>query len=68
MFVKLVCEDCRFVFEPEIGNVSMNKRGDLLYEHKPICPRCKSIDRALITEEGFKVLDKWFREYLKTMK
>lgn len=65
MIVNLECVDCGFVFDTELCKLRMDKIGNLIYENKPICPKCKSYDRVYMTEAGFNQLNKWFAEYLK---
>ena len=67
MIVNLECVDCGFVFDTELGKLQMNKKGSLIYENKPICPRCKAYDRVYISDKGIKQLDQWFKEYLNQM-
>jgi rubredoxin len=64
MVVNLQCEKCHFEFDAELGKLKMDKIGTLIYEKKPICPKCKAFDKVLITDKGFKQLNKWFMTYL----
>lgn len=64
MIVNLECEVCHFEFDTELGKLEMDKIGTLIYEKKPICPRCKAYDKVLITDKGFEQLNKWFLKYL----
>jgi len=68
MIVNLQCVDCGFVFDTELGKLHMDKIENLIYENKPICPKCKSFDRVYITRKGFNQLNEWFPEYLKNHK
>jgi|APIni6443716594_1056825.scaffolds.fasta_scaffold165742_1 rubredoxin len=64
MIVNLECAECHFEFDTELGNLEMDKIGTLIYEIKPVCPRCKAFDKVLITKKGFEQLNKWFLKYL----
>lgn len=68
MVVNLECEACGWIFDSELGNLEMDKIGTLLYEKKPVCPKCKAIDKVLITDEGSKQLKVWFMNYLTHLK
>ena len=46
----------------------MDNIGTLIYEKKPVCPKCKAFDKVTITEKGFNQLNEWFLEYLKHRK
>ena len=67
MIVNLKCEVCHFEFDTELGELKMDKIGTLIYEKKPTCPKCKAFDKVLITNKGFKQLNKWFMEYLQKL-
>ena len=68
MQVNLECEKCGWTFDTELGKLEMDNIGTLIYEKKPVCPKCKAFDKVTITEKGFNQLNEWFLEYLKHRK
>ena len=64
MTANLECELCHHVFNSNLGCLEMDNIGTLLYEYKPICPKCGAFDKVFITPLGLEQLDKWFREHL----
>ena len=64
MYVNLECEICGWIFSTELGKLEMDKTATLIYEHKPVCPRCHTIDKVFITRQGFNELNEWFQDYL----
>ena len=52
MEVNLKCGSCGFVYNYEVGEPSMDKSYKLVFENKPICPKCKVKDKELLTELG----------------
>jgi rubredoxin len=68
MQVNLECDECGLTFDTELGKLEMDHIGTLIYEKKPICPKCKAFDKVNITDKGFNQLNKWFLAYLKYRK
>ena len=59
MIVNLKCEDCKTVYNFEVGDVSMDNFGNLVFENKTICPNCKVEDKDLLTELGQSQMTEW---------
>jgi rubredoxin len=61
MIVNLKCEECRFIYDAEVGEPRMDDdSGSLLWEHPIICPNCKALDKDLLTEIGQSQMTEWF--------
>ena len=59
MEVNLKCGSCGFVYNYEVGEPSMDKSYKLVFENKPICPKCKAKDKELLTELGQSQMTSW---------
>jgi rubredoxin len=68
MQINLECEKCGWIFDSELGKLEMDKIGTLIYEKKPVCPKCKAYDKVLITQNGFNQINEWFLNYLTNRK
>jgi len=64
MIVNFKCGACKQVYDFEVGNPSMNKNYKLVFENKPICPKCKAIDNVLLTERGQGQMTDWHLDNL----
>ena len=60
MIVNLKCGECKFVYFFDIGEPDIDKNGNLVFEKKPICPRCNVVDKELLTELGQSQMTEWF--------
>lgn len=60
MIVNLKCGICKHVFDFEVGEPSMDKSSKLVFENKPVCPKCKAIDKELLTERGQGQMTAWY--------
>lgn len=60
MIVNLKCEICKYVYDYEVGEPSMDKNRKLVFENKPVCPKCKAIDKELLTELGQSQMTAWY--------
>ena len=59
MIVNLKCGKCNQVYDYEVGEPRMDNRFKLVFENKPICPKCKAIDKELLTEIGQSQMTAW---------
>lgn len=59
MILNLKCEKCKTVYNFEVGKLSMNNIGTLVFENKSICPNCGVIDKDLLTEIGQSQATAW---------
>lgn len=59
MNVNLKCGSCGCIYDYEVGEPSMDKSYKLVFENKPICPKCNSIDKELLTELGQSQMTAW---------
>lgn len=59
MIVNLKCGTCQQVYNFEVGEPDMDEKGNLVFENKPICPKCGAIDRELLTELGQSQMTNW---------
>ena len=60
MIVNLKCGICKYVYNYEVGEPSMDKNCKLVFENKPVCPKCKAIDKELLTELGQSQMTAWY--------
>ncbi len=59
MVVNLKCSVCQFIYDFEVGEPSIDKNYKLVFENKPICPKCKAQDKELLTETGQSQMTDW---------
>jgi rubredoxin len=59
MQVNLKCGSCGFDYTYDVGEPSMDKSFKLVFENKPICPKCKAKDKELLTELGQSQMTSW---------
>lgn len=59
MIVNLRCSVCGAIYDYEVGEPSMDENYRLVFEKKPICPKCKAIDKELLTEKGQGQMTDW---------
>lgn len=59
MLVNLKCGNCKHVYDFEVGKPSLDKNYKLVFENKSICPKCKAVDKDLLTERGQSQMTAW---------
>ncbi len=59
MEVNLKCGQCKTNYNFEVGEPSTDKNMRLVFEHKPICPKCGAIDKELLSEPGQSQMTEW---------
>ncbi len=59
MKVNLKCGKCRHIYNYEVGEPSMDKNYKLVFANKPVCPKCKAVDKELLTELGQSQMTDW---------
>jgi rubredoxin len=59
MTVNLKCGVCKHIYDFEIGKPSMDKNYRLVFEIKPICPKCQVSNKELLTELGQSQMTAW---------
>jgi rubredoxin len=59
MEVNLKCGQCKTNYNFEVGEPSTDKNMRLVFEHKPICPKCGAIDKELLSELGQSQMTEW---------
>ena len=59
MEVNLKCGQCKTNYNFEVGEPSTDKNMRLVFEHKPICPKCGAIDKELLSELGQNQMTEW---------
>ena len=59
MIVNLKCGKCNHIYDYEVGEPSMDDNYKLVFENKPVCPKCKAIDKELLTEFGQSQMTAW---------
>jgi rubredoxin len=65
MKVNLKCEKCGKIYDYEVGNVSLDDKGALVFENKSVCPKCGAVDKDLLTELGQSQMTEWYLKDLK---
>lgn len=58
MIVNLKCGICKHVYDFEVGEPSI-KSGKLVFEIKSVCPKCKVVDKDLLSERGQSQMTAW---------
>jgi rubredoxin len=59
MEVNFNCGVCRTNYDYEVGEPSMDDDFKLVFEHKPVCPKCGAIDKELLSEIGQSQMTEW---------
>jgi rubredoxin len=59
MLVNLKCGNCKHVYDFEVGKPSLDKNYKLVFEIKSVCPKCKVVDKDLLTERGQSQMTAW---------
>ena len=59
MVVNLKCGKCGHIYDFDVGEPSMDDRYKLVFTKKPICPKCKAVDKELLTELGQSQMTAW---------
>jgi rubredoxin len=59
MIVNFKCEICKHVYDFEVGEPSMDIKYKLVFEKKPVCPKCNAVDKELLTERGQSQMTAW---------
>jgi len=59
MLVNLKCANCKHVYDFEVGKPSLDKNYKLVFEIKSVCPKCKVVDKDLLTERGQSQMTAW---------
>jgi len=61
MIVNLKCEICNFIYDAEVGEPRMDDNtGSLIWENQTVCPKCKAVDKDLLSEKGQGQMTQWF--------
>ena len=59
MEVNLNCGKCKANYNFEVGEPSTDENMRLVFEHKPICPKCGAEDKELLSEVGQSQMTEW---------
>ena len=59
MKVNFKCGKCKHIYDYDVGEPGMDKNYKLVFENKPVCPKCKAIDKELLTELGQGQMTAW---------
>jgi rubredoxin len=59
MLVNLKCGNCKHVYDFEVGEPSLDENYKLVFEIKSVCPKCKAVDKDLLTERGQSQMTAW---------
>ena len=59
MTVNLKCGNCQYIYDFEVGEPSMDDNFRLVFENKPICPKCQAKEKELLTELGQSQMTDW---------
>ena len=59
MIVNLKCGSCRFIYDFEVGLVSLDKNYSLVFENETICPKCGVRGKDLLSELGQSQMTEW---------
>lgn len=59
MEVNLNCGACKTNYDFEVGEPSINDKMQLEFQIKPVCPKCKAIDKELLSEYGQGQMTEW---------
>lgn len=59
MKVNFKCGKCKHIYDHEVGEPGMDKNYKLVFENKSVCPKCKAIDKELLTELGQGQMTAW---------
>jgi rubredoxin len=60
MIVLLKCDNCDFVYPADVGTPSLDNKGSIVWEKQTICPKCKAIDKDLLTEQAQGAMTNFF--------
>ncbi len=64
MLVNLKCGSCGFVYDFEVGEPGMDENYKLVFQNKPICPKCNAKAKELLTELGQSQMTTWHLDKL----
>lgn len=59
MKINLICKECNFNYDFEVGELSQDKEMTLVFEHKTVCPKCGAIDKDKLSERGQMQATEW---------
>lgn len=59
MRVNLNCGFCKTNYDFEVGEPSTDEKMSLVFEHKPVCPKCGAKDKELLSEMGQGQMTEW---------
>ena len=59
MDVNLKCGSCKTNYDFEVGEPSMDENMRLVFEHKPVYPKCGAKDKELLSELGQSQMTEW---------
>jgi len=59
MIVNLKCGVCKHIYDFEVGKPSMDDNLTLVFENKPLCPKCGAKNKELLTELGQSQMTEW---------
>jgi ribosomal protein S27AE len=60
MIVNLKCGKCKFIYNFEVGLVSLDKKLSLVFENQTICPNCGAKGEDLLSELGQSQMTAWY--------
>jgi len=59
MEVNLNCGKCKTNYDFEVGEPTTDETMRLVFEHKPLCPKCGAEDKELLSEIGQSQMTEW---------
>jgi len=59
MEVNLNCGICKTNYNFEVGEPSTDEKMSLVFELKPVCPKCGAKDKELLSEMGQSQMTEW---------
>jgi len=59
MEVNLNCGECKTNYDFEVGGPSHDENMRLVFENKPVCPKCGAVDKELLSEIGQGQMTEW---------
>lgn len=62
MVVNLKCGKCKFIYNFEVGLVSLDKNYSLVFENQTICPKCGVQSQDLLSELGQSQMTAWYMD------
>ena len=59
MEVNFNCGKCNANYDYEVGEPSMDNNMKLVFENKPVCPKCGDSEKILLSELGQSQITEW---------